>query len=71
MATTQYLIDTNAGIDYLGEALPISGMVFMDEIIDNGYDLSVISRIELYSYCKLPMKEIKAFLIFSPHTLLY
>jgi predicted nucleic acid-binding protein len=57
MANTQYLIDTNAGIDYLGEALPISGMVFMDQIIDNGYNLSVISRIELYSYSKLSDRD--------------
>jgi predicted nucleic acid-binding protein len=68
MATTQYLIDTNAGIDYLGEALPVSGMVFMDEIIDNGYNLSVISRIELYSYSKLNERDKSILDIFTSHS---
>ena len=53
MATKGYLIDTNAGIDYLAEAMPVKGLDFLDGIIDNGYSISVISRIELYAYRKL------------------
>jgi len=57
MATTGYLIDTNAGIDYLGEAMPSKGMAFMDQVIDKKYSISVISRIELYAYSKLSEKD--------------
>jgi len=68
MAIAQYLIDTNAGIDYLGEALPQSGMSFMDLIIDNEYNLSVISRIELYSYSKLNDRDKGILDIFTSHS---
>ncbi len=34
MATTGYLIDTNIGIDYLGEFIPNNGLIFMDTVID-------------------------------------
>jgi len=57
MATTQYLIDTNAAIDYLGEVMPINGLTFMDEIINTNYSISVISRIELYAFSKLNPKD--------------
>jgi predicted nucleic acid-binding protein len=57
MAATQYLIDTNAGIDYLGEVMPKAGMLFMDNIIDGDYNISVISRIELYAYSQLNEKD--------------
>jgi predicted nucleic acid-binding protein len=57
MATTGYLIDTNAAIDYIGEAMPPKGLAFMDNIIDKEYSISVISRIELYAYSKLTNKD--------------
>jgi predicted nucleic acid-binding protein len=31
--------------------------VFLDEVIDNGYSISVISRIELYAYSKLSEQD--------------
>ena len=65
MAATQYLIDTNAGIDYLGENMPKEGMALMDKIIDGGYNISVISRIELYAYSKLSEQDMPH-LIFLP-----
>jgi predicted nucleic acid-binding protein len=65
MAATQYLIDTNAGIDYLGENMPKEGMALMDNIIDDGYNISVISRIELYAYSKLSEKDIAILDIFT------
>ena len=57
MATKGYLIDTNAGIDYLAEAMPVKGLEFLDGVIDNGYSILVISRIELYAYSKLTEQD--------------
>jgi hypothetical protein len=65
MATTGYLIDTNATIDYIGEAMPQNGLAFMDDIIDKEYSISVISRIELYAYSKLTEKDKETLDIFT------
>ncbi|NJO69338.1 MAG: type II toxin-antitoxin system VapC family toxin [Bacteroidetes bacterium] len=65
MATTGYLIDTNAAIDYLGNAMPKSGLVFMDSVIDKEYSISVISHIELYAYSKLTEKDKETLDIFT------
>ncbi len=46
----RYLIDTNALSDYLGKRLPVTGMDFMDEVIDNAPTLSVMNRIELLGH---------------------
>ncbi len=43
----KYLIDTNAISDYLGGRLPINGLDFMDEIIDDSPSISIINQIEL------------------------
>ncbi len=50
MEHTQYLIDTNAVIDYLGRKLPLSGMAFMNNIIDAVPNISVITKIELLGF---------------------
>jgi predicted nucleic acid-binding protein len=50
MEQTQYLIDTNAIIDYLGNKLPASGMVWMSHIIDDIPNISVISKIEVLGF---------------------
>ncbi len=65
MATAGYLIDTNAAIDYIGEAIPPKGLAFMDKIIDKEYSISVISRIELYAYSKLTEKDKETLDIFT------
>jgi predicted nucleic acid-binding protein len=65
MATTRYLIDTNAAIDYFGEVMPQNGLIFMDELIDGNYSISVISRIELYAYSKLTKKDKETLDIFT------
>jgi predicted nucleic acid-binding protein len=65
MAPKGYLIDTNATIDYLGESMPKQGLEFMDEIIDKSYFISVISRIELYSFNKLTEKDKETLDIFT------
>jgi len=67
MAPTGYLIDTNATIDYLGEAMPEKGLAFMDGVIDKKYSISVISRIELYAYSKLTEKDKTTLDVFTSH----
>lgn len=42
MGSKNYLIDTNAVIDYLGGKLPASGVLFMDSVVD---ELPIISAI--------------------------
>ncbi len=50
MEQPQYLIDSNAVIDYLGKKLPIAGMNFMNNVIDAIPIVSVISKIEVLSF---------------------
>ena len=50
MEQPQYLIDTNAVIDYLGKKLPAAGMKFMNSIIDAVPNMSVITKIEVLSF---------------------
>ncbi|MBW4891472.1 type II toxin-antitoxin system VapC family toxin [Mucilaginibacter sp. HMF5004] len=50
MEQPQYLIDTNVIIDYLGHKLTPSGSLFMDNIIDNVPNVSVISKIEVLGF---------------------
>jgi predicted nucleic acid-binding protein len=50
MEQPQYLIDTNALIDYLGQKLPEHGIQFMNSIIDAIPNVSVISKIELLGF---------------------
>ncbi|OQX80972.1 MAG: hypothetical protein B6D61_01275 [Bacteroidetes bacterium 4484_249] len=46
----QYLIDSNAVIDYLSGKLHTDGMAFMNEIIDQIPVISVITQIEILGY---------------------
>jgi predicted nucleic acid-binding protein len=50
MEQQQYLIDTNAVIDYLGEKLPASGMAFMNGVIDDVPLVSVVTKIEVLGF---------------------
>lgn len=50
MEQTQYLIDTNAVIDYLGNKLPASGMDFMNTVVDAIPNISVITKIEVLGF---------------------
>jgi len=50
MEQPQYLIDTNAVIDYLGKKLPSTGMDFMSRIIDAVPNVSVITKIEVLGF---------------------
>lgn len=50
----QYLIDSNAIIDYLGGKLPKSGVVFMNEVVDAIPNVSVINKIEVLGFKSSP-----------------
>lgn len=50
MEQTQYLIDTNAVIDYLGKKLPDTGMDFMNNVIDSVPTISIITKIEVLGF---------------------
>jgi len=53
----QYLIDTNIISDYFSALLPARGMQFMDFVIDERPNLSVISQIELLCWKTDSVKE--------------
>lgn len=46
----QYLIDSNAVIDYLSGNMPPQGMNFMNQIINDIPNISVITKIEVLGY---------------------
>lgn len=50
MAQPYYLIDSNAVIDYLGNRLPLTGMAFMNEVVDSIAHVSVITKIEVLGF---------------------
>ena len=50
----QYLIDSNAVIDYLSGKIPEKGMPFMNQVINDIPNSSVISKIEVLGYKTTP-----------------
>lgn len=50
MEQHNYLIDTNALIDYLGKKLPVRGMNLLSDIIDAIPCVSVITKIEVLGF---------------------
>lgn len=46
----QYLIDSNSVIDYLSGNLPPQGMDFMNQIVNDIPNISVITKIEVLGY---------------------
>ncbi|MFO7978759.1 MAG: type II toxin-antitoxin system VapC family toxin [Bacteroidales bacterium] len=53
----RYLIDSNVVSDYFSASLPERGLQFMDSVIDDVPNLSVISQIELLCWKTQPQKE--------------
>jgi hypothetical protein len=45
-----YLIDTNAIIDYTSGIYPESGLIFMDKVVDQCINISVVSKIEALAF---------------------
>lgn len=50
----QYLIDSNAVIDFLSGKLPEKGLSFMNQVINDIPNLSVITKIEVLGYKTTP-----------------
>lgn len=50
MEQPQFLIDTNAVIDYLGNKIPQKGMEFMHTVIDEIPNVSVITKTEVLGF---------------------
>ena len=50
MEQPQYLIDTNAVIDYLGRKLPEKGMNFISGVMDKMPQVSVVTKIEVLGF---------------------
>ena len=50
MEQPQYIIDTNAVIDYLGKKMPETGMAFMNSVIDQVPNISVVTKIEVLGF---------------------
>ena len=50
MGQQQFLIDTNAAIDYLSGSLPENGQAIMDEVINAIPNASVITKIEVLGF---------------------
>lgn len=50
MGQSQYLIDTNAIIDYLGKTIPAHGMNFLNSVIHTIPIVSVITKIEVLGF---------------------
>lgn len=63
MEQPEYLIDTNAFIDYLGNKLTPEGFLFMDNIIDKIPHISVITKIEVLGF-NAPAKDYELLISF-------
>ncbi len=50
MEQSKYLIDSNTVIDYLGKKLPLNGMSFIDSVVDDIPNVSIITKIEVLSF---------------------
>jgi len=59
-----YLLDANVLIDYTANLLPDNGKQKVTGIIDDGFNISVVVKIEVLGYDDLPskMKQLEAFL---------
>lgn len=47
---TQYLIDSNSVIYYLEGSFPVSGMSFMDNVVNDIPSISIITKIEVLGF---------------------
>ena len=54
----RYLIDSNAVIDYLNGRLPVSGMNFLNVVVDDLVMVSVITKIETLGFKTTPEDEL-------------
>ena len=50
----KYLIDSNVVIDYLRGSLPVSGMAFMDDVVNDIPNVSIITKMEVLGFQTTP-----------------
>ena len=62
---TRYLIDTNALSDYFGEKLPLNGLDFIDILVNENPQISVMTRIESLSYLTPQIETFRSFVNYS------
>ena len=55
-----YLLDTNAVINYLNATLPDENMQFIDAIVDDNCNISVITKMETLGFAFKSVAEQKA-----------
>ncbi|MDA3818429.1 MAG: type II toxin-antitoxin system VapC family toxin [Prolixibacteraceae bacterium] len=57
MGRTNYLIDTNVAIDYIGETLPEKALNELDSFFDKKFYISIINKIELLGFKDIKDEE--------------
>ena len=68
MGTSNYLVDTNILIEYLGNTLSENATRFTEQIFEESFTISIINKIELLGFSKLTVEEehqIKSLLSFA------
>ena len=64
MGESEYLIDTNVEIEYIGASLPEKALSKLDTIINSQFYISVINKIELFGFSGLTENETEKFTLF-------
>ena len=59
-----YLLDTNAVINYLGDTLPARAMQFMNAIVDDNCNISVITKMETLGFAFKSIAEERTMVTF-------
>ena len=62
---TRYLIDTNTLSDYFGEKLPLDGLDFIDTLVNENPQISIMTRIESLSYLTPQIEIFRSFVNYS------
>ena len=62
---TRYLMDTNTLSDYFGEKLPLDGLDFIDTLVNENPQISVMTRIESLSYLTPQIETFRSFVNYS------
>ena len=70
MERPQYLIDTNAVIDYFGQHMPAKGLEFMDAVFDQIPNVSVVTKIEVLVFT-MPDEHYQLLINFMNDTIIF
>lgn len=63
-----HLLDTNAAIDYLGNKLPPSGSLFLDNLVPA---ISVVTRIEILGWFQINSRQLISLSEFIDNSIVY